>query len=76
MQTESGRSRFRGYRRSSDLVEMAKAPASDWKKVYVDDLANKTTYVTTKAHLDTLTETRVSELQHIRAQAHFRIKRI
>ena len=72
MQTESGRSRFRGYRRSSDLVEMAKAPASDWKKVYVDDLANKTTYVTKKAHLDSLIEKGVYELPHNDAQATLR----
>lgn len=73
MQLEYTAYRYRGYRASRPLVALPRAGAADLKRVVDQDDANQSSYTTLSAHLTTLSETRVSELQHYRRQLRFRL---
>jgi hypothetical protein len=75
MQVEPGNFRYRGWRESRDLVEMAKATPADLKRLTAEAQTADNTYLTTRSHLDTETMTHVSTLQHLRSQILYRVKR-
>jgi hypothetical protein len=73
MQLELRRARERGYRESRFLVETEHASLCDLKKLAADYWQSQIEYDALRAQLDTLTQTHVSRIQHLRAQILFRL---
>lgn len=74
MQTEPGNYRRRGWRESRRLVELAKAVPADLKQITARYWAAQVDYEAVRTRLDTLTDTHVAKLQHLRAQIQYRLK--
>jgi hypothetical protein len=75
MQTEPGNFRYRGWRESRDLVEMAKSVPCDLKSLADAANDNEIAYATAQGYLDTLTEDQASTLEHLYAQLAYRLRR-
>ena len=73
MQTEPGRFRYRGWRESRDLVELAKSIPADVQDLTTTQLANEGAYEEVIPPQMLLLRTRVSEIQHYRAQLRHRL---
>lgn len=75
MQTEPGRYRYRGWRESRRLVELAKSVPCDLARVWTQHQANSDYYDDNiVAALLTLVQTRVSQIQHLRCQIRYRLR--
>ena len=75
MQTEPGRYRYRGWRASHRLVELAKSVPCDLKDVWFQQVLNEHYYEDNIVPaLLTLVETRVSQIQHLRTQLRYRLR--
>lgn len=75
MQTQRNNFRYRGWRLSRQLVELTKSIPSDLAQISQDDYTNQGSFDTLETHTDTLCETLVSELQHLRYQLRYRLRR-
>jgi predicted RNA-binding protein with EMAP domain len=75
VQTEPGNIRYRGWRESKRLVEVAKSVPCDLKKITAGCQAIENSYVTTQALVDTLSQQVVSQIQHARSQIFYRLKK-
>lgn len=75
MQTEPGNFRYRGWRESKRLVEIAKSAPCDLKETTDACQQFENTYEVTEGYLDTLTQTVVSQIQHLRSQIFYRVKK-
>jgi hypothetical protein len=75
MQTEPGNFRYRGWRESRDLVEMAKSVPCDLKTLTDTANDNEIAYTTAQDYIDTLTDDRASTLEHLFAQLAYRLRR-
>ena len=74
MQTEPGRYRYRGWRQSRDLVEVAKSVPADVADLLAAQLDNEGDYeAAVPAPLALANQTRVSEIQHYRTQVRHRL---
>lgn len=77
MQTEcANRFRYRGWKESKQLVQTEKAMGCD--AYAIDSINNniENNRESVKSVLKTLTQTRVSEIQHIRAQVKYKSTRL
>lgn len=67
--------RRRGWRESRGLVEVATSVPTDLKKTATNAYAAESYYeITLAPQLDTLTDTRVSRLAHLREQILYRLR--
>lgn len=74
MQTQPGRYRYRGWRQSRRLVDLAQSVPADVKDRWDAQLANETAYdAGVPDPVAALAETRVSEIQHYRTQLRYRL---
>ncbi len=67
--------RYKGYRLSRQLVFMAKAGVSDLGQLSESAYSNLTDSDSQEAYLEQLSLEQVSELQHLRAQLRYRLRR-
>lgn len=75
MQLQSRNFRYRGYRQSAPLVELGKAALSDCHAIQHQDEQNLAEFEAVEAQLELLTETHVAQLQHLRRQLAYRLRR-
>jgi hypothetical protein len=73
MQTQTGRHRYRGWRESKTLVQLAKGAAADFKTLATDQRSNESDFDALETKMDTLTETYASQIQHLRTQMRYRM---
>jgi len=73
MQTEAGRYRYRGWRESVGLVELAKSIPADVQDLLTRQLANEGDYESAVPPEMQLIQARVSQIQHYRAQLRHRL---
>lgn len=74
MQQEPLCFRARGYRESTELVELGKSSACDLKKIAHEIYQGERNYEVVADQIDTLRDTRVSQFLHLRAQLRFRLR--
>lgn len=75
MQVEPGNHRYRGWRESKKLVDLLKAVPCDLKLTTAACQALENNYVTTQGLIDTLSQQVVSQIQHVRSQIFYRLKK-
>lgn len=75
MQLSRANHRFRGWRRSADLVELARMLPTDLKRTLAAAVVNEAALDGLNEQLTTLGETRVAALQHLRVQVQYRLQR-
>lgn len=74
MQTQIGRFRYRGWRESRSLVDLARSVPADVKDRIQAQLDNEANYAATvPSQLALVNEDRVAEIQHYRAQLRHRL---
>lgn len=73
MQTQRQNYRYRGWRRSSDLTDLAHAGPCDLTRVMRAAVANEGGLDALLATVATIVETDVSTLQHLRVQIMYRL---
>ena len=74
-QLSVGNFRFRGWRRSADLVEIAHAVPTDLKRTVQNQLANESQLDSVNAGLIGIGLTQVAKLQHLRVQVQYRTEK-
>jgi hypothetical protein len=74
LQLEKVNHRFRGFRESTELVEFAKSSPCDLKKVSAEMNTADLDYEAIRTPIDILASSRISSLQHLRAQIRFRLR--
>lgn len=75
MQTEHGNFRFRGWRESKRLVEVTKTVPCDLKATTANCQQVENNYDAVAGDIDTLSQQVVSQIQHLRSQIFYRLKR-
>ena len=68
MQSQRTNFRYRGYRRSAPLVSIGKSAASDFARIGTNQRTNEGSFSNLESSFVSLTESQVSQLQHLRVQ--------